>query len=583
MENPEVAQILDEVADLLELKGENPFRIRAYRRAAVTLRDFPKPVDPIARNQPEQLCELPGIGEDLAGKISTIVKSGELPLRRELCRQVPPGLRQLMSVPGCGPKRVMQLHKKLKVACLDDLRRAALHHSIRRLKGFGPKTEDNILRALDRAPASAARTYLAEAQPYVVALMTHLRGCPGIKRIEAAGSYRRRKSTVGDLDVLVTCSGTKQVMARLVEFEGVLQVIARGRTKCSVQLRNGLQVDLRAVPDASFGAALVYFTGSKQHNILIRRLAQQQGLKISEYGVYRGQRRIAGRTEKEVYRSIGLPWIPPELREARNEIQLAQERHLPQLVELADIRGDLHMHTTATDGRSSIEEMILACKERGYKYIAITDHSKRVTMAKGLDARRLRRHWSAIEAAASRVKGITVLRGVEVDILENGELDLPDSVLADADWVSASVHYGQHQSKRLITQRIINAVRHPSVHAICHPTGRLIGKRSPYAVDLDEVMKAAADYGCMLELNAQPSRLDLDETGLAAAKQHGIPIVIGTDAHSTDELRFMEFGVYEARRGGLEVHDVANTRTLAQFLRLTKRSPRSSRTRGLSR
>jgi DNA polymerase (family 10) len=360
-------------------------------------------------------------------------------------------------------------------------------------------------------------------------------------------------------------------MDRLMEFEGVSDVLARGRTKCSVRLRNGLQLDLRVVPNSAYGAALVYFTGSKQHNILIRRLGQQRGLKINEYGVFRGTRRVAGENETDVYRSVGLPWIPPELREARGEIELARDGKLPNLLGLEEIRGDLHMHTNATDGRSSIEEMIRAAKARGYQYIAITDHSKRVTMAKGLDAARLRRHWKAIEKTSHTIGGINVMRGVELDILEDGRLDLPDTVLAKADWVVASIHYGQNQSERQITRRIINAIRSPHVDAIGHPTGRLIGKRKAYAMNLTEVLKAAADYGCMMELNCQPSRLDLDEIALAAAKGYGIPIVLGTDAHATDELRFMEFGVYQARRAGLEAEHVANTRSLAQFRRFLKR------------
>jgi DNA polymerase (family 10) len=571
MENPEVAQIFDEVADLLELQGANPFRIRAYRRAATTVRDLAQPLAKIAAKSPKRLTELPGIGADLAEKIATIVKTGDLPLRQELRKKVPAGLRELMLVPGCGPKRVMILHKKLTVNSIDDLRQAAAQHRIRRLKGFGAKTEENILKALQHLAAISRRMYLADAQSYAEALVQHLKGCPGIGQIEAAGSYRRRKETVGDLDILVSCTNAREVMERLAQFEGVSEVLARGTTKCSVRLRNGLQVDLRVVPEAAFGAALVYFTGSKQHNIILRRLGQQRGLKINEYGVFRGTRRVAGRTEEEVYRAVGLPWIPPELREARNEIELARQGKLPKLLQLEEVRGDLHMHTTATDGNSSIEEMIQTAKARGYKYIAITDHSKRVTMAKGLDAKRLRRHWKAIERASSHLTGITVLRGVELDILENGKLDLPDAVLAEADWVVASIHYGQNQTEKQLTNRIINAIRSPHVDAIGHPTGRLIGKRNPYPLNFDEVLKAAADYRCMMELNCQPSRLDLDEIALTAAKDRGIPIVLSTDAHSAEELRFMEFGVYQARRAGLEASGVANTRTLTQFRRLMKR------------
>jgi DNA polymerase (family 10) len=360
-------------------------------------------------------------------------------------------------------------------------------------------------------------------------------------------------------------------MDRLADYDGVAEVMARGQTKMTVRLKTGLQVDLRVVPPESYGAALQYFTGSKAHKIVVRRMGMDQGLKINEYGVFRGKRRMAGRTEEEVYAAVGLPWIPPELREARGEIEAAREDRLPQLLELDDIRGDLHMHTTATDGRATLEEMVAAARKRGYAYIAITDHSKRVTMAHGLDARRLRKHWKAIDELASKTRGMTILKGVELDILEDGRLDLPDDVLAEADWVVASIHYGQGQPREQITKRLLNAIRNPYVHAIGHPTGRLIGKRAGYDLDLDVVLKAAADYGCLMEINCQPSRLDLDDIGAAAARDHGIHIVIGTDAHATEELAFMEFGVYQARRAGLERKDVANTRTLAQFRKLLAR------------
>lgn len=571
MENPEVAQIFDEVADLLELQGQNPFRIRAYRNAARVVRDLPEPVAGIVRQSPDKLTEFAGIGDDLAGKIATIVETGDLPLRQELCKEVPAGLRELMGVPGCGPKRVQLLHKQLAIESVADLLKAVQRHAVRELKGFGAKTEEKILKALEQLPQTSRRFYLADAKPYADALVDHLTQVPGVRQITVAGSFRRRKETVGDLDVLVTCREAKEVMDRLLNFDGVAETIAHGRTTSAVRLRCGLQVDLRAVPDESYGAALQYFTGSKQHSILVRRLAQERGLKLNEYGVFRGKRRLAGRTEEEVYSTVGLPWIPPELREGRNEIELAREGRLPKLIELDDIQGDLHMHTTATDGRSSISQMIQAAKQHGHKYIAITDHSKRVTMAKGLDARRLRKHWRDIDRAAAEVKGITVLKGVEMDILEDGKLDLPDDILQEADWVLASIHYGQNQSEKQITRRIVNAIQCPHVDAIAHPTGRLIGKRKAYELNLAEVLKAAADYGCLLELNCQPSRLDLDEIALAATKERGVGIALGTDAHSTEELRFMEFGVYQARRAGLEAKDIANARSLAQFRRAIKR------------
>jgi len=571
MENPEVAQIFDEVADLLEIKGENPFRVRAYRNAARTMRDLAEPAAHIVSDHPESLTELPGIGTDLADKITTIVRTGDLPLRRQLCKQVPAGLRELMNVPGCGPKRVQLLHRKLGVHSIGQLREAASKHAIRKLKGFGAKTEGNILKALQELPVTRRRMYLADAKPYAEALVRYLKDCPGVKQIAIAGSFRRSKETVGDLDILVTCKEAKQVLDRVVEFEGTGQVLARGETKCSVRLRSGLQLDVRAVGEEAYGAALQYFTGSKRHNIMIRRLGQERGLKINEYGVFREGRRIAGQTEEEVYAAVGLSWIPTELREGRNEIELARSGRLPALIELQQVRCDLHMHTTATDGRSTIAEMIEAAKKLGHQYIAITDHSKRVTMAKGLDARRLREHWNAIRSIAEEIGGITVLTGVELDILENGKLDLPDDLLSEADWVVASIHYGQNQAEEQITSRLVNAIRSPHVDAIGHPTGRLIGKRKAYTVNLDEVLKAAADYGCFMELNCQPSRLDLDEIALAAAKDRGVPIVLGTDAHSTEELRFLEFGVCQARRAALEAKDVVNTLSLPQFRRLLRK------------
>jgi DNA polymerase (family 10) len=568
MENPEVAGLFEEVADLLELREANPFRVRAYRNAGRMLRDLP---EPLAGKTEEELQELPGIGADLAGKIKTVLDTGDLPLRQELRQQVAPGLRDFVAVPGLGPKRARTLHEQLHIDSLDQLRRAAEQHHIRKLRGFGAKTEENILHALEGREESGRRVLLAEAKVYADAAVRHLKRAPGVGRVEVAGSFRRRMETVGDLDLLATCDRAGPVMDRLANYEAVAEVVARGKTKMTVRLRSGLQLDLRVVPEESYGAALQYFTGSKQHSILLRRIAQEWGLKLNEYGVFRGDKRVAGRTEEDVYAAVGLPWIPPELREARGEIEMAAEGRLPKLLELDDLRGDLHMHTTATDGRASLEEMVAAAKKRGYAYVAVTDHSKRVTMAHGLDAFNLRRHWKAIDKLAARVKGITVLKGVEVDVLEDGTLDLPDDVLAEADWVIASVHYGQRQPRERITNRLLNAIRHPHVHAIGHPTGRLIGKRKGQDIDLEAVLKAAADYGCFLELNAQPDRLDLDDVAVAAAKTHGVRIVVDTDAHSVGELGLMEFGVYQARRGGLEADDVANTRTLAQFQKLLKR------------
>jgi DNA polymerase (family 10) len=571
MENPEIAQSFDEVADLLELQEANPFRVRAYRNAARTIRDLAEPVAEIAADPRRRLEDLPGIGADLAGKIRTLFQTGDLPLRQQLREQVPAGLRDLLDVPGLGPKRAQVLYQQLGIRSLDKLRQAAQKHRIRQVKGFGTKTEENILRGLEHLAQVGRRVYLAEAKTYADALVRHLKGTSGLHQVEVAGSFRRRKETVGDLDVLVACDDAGQVMDRLAAYEGVVEVLARGHTKMTVRLKTGLQIDLRVVARESYGAALQYFTGSKAHNILLRRMAQDRGLKVNEYGVFRGNKRVAGRSEEDVYAALGLPWIPPELREARGEIELALRGRLPRLLELDDLRGDLHMHTKATDGRASLEEMVQAAKRRGYAYIAITDHSKRVAMAKGLDARRLRQHWRAIDELAGKVKGLTLLKGVELDILEDGTLDLPDDVLAEADWVVASIHYGQNQPREQITRRLLNAIRSPYVHVIGHPTGRLISQRKGYDLDMETVLKAAADYGCMMELNCQPSRLDLDDVALMAAKERGIPVVLGSDAHAVEELAFMEFGVYQARRAGLEAKDVANTHPLAQFRKLLVR------------
>jgi DNA polymerase (family 10) len=569
MENPEVAQVFEEVADLLDLQGANPFRIRAYRNAARTIRDLSEPLSESA-GQPRKLEQLDGIGKDLAEKIATILKTSDLPLRQELRGQVPAGLRDLLKLPGMGPKRAQTLYQKLGITSLDNLRQAVEKHRIRRLAGFGAKTEERIVQALDGLEQAGRRVYLAEAKVYADAIVRHLKATPRLGQIEVAGSYRRRCETVGDLDLLVTCGRGDLVMDRLASYEAVAEVLARGTTRMAVRLRNGLQMDLRVVPEQAYGAALQYFTGSKAHNILVRRRAQERHLKINEYGVFRGNKRLAGRTEDEVYKAVGLPWIPPELREARGEIQRALEGTLPRLLELKDLRGDLHMHTTATDGRASLEEMVAAAKKRGHSYIAITDHSKRVTMARGLDGRRLRQHWRSIDQLAGRTRGLTILKGVELDILEDGSLDLPDHVLKDADWVVASIHYGQQQPREQITRRLLNAIRNPYVCAIGHPTGRLIGKRKGADVDLETVLKAAADYGCLMELNSQPSRLDLDDVALMAAKDRGVTIVIDTDAHAVEELGFLEFGVYQARRAGLEAAHVANTRTWPQLRKMLK-------------
>jgi DNA polymerase (family 10) len=571
MQNAEVVKIFEELGDLLEIQNANPFRVRAYRNAARTLGDLPESLAEIVADPDRSLEDIPGIGHDLAEKIKTIVSTGTLPQVEELRQQVPAGVVEMLRIQGLGPKKAAALFKELSIVNLEMLKAAAESGAVAKLKGFGEKTAKSILEGLQHVAQSGTRVYFAEAQPLAEAILADLRKSPGVHEAEVAGSFRRRRETVGDLDVLVTADDSAAPMDLVAAHRLVEKVLARGETKLRVRLKEGTEMDVRVVPAESYGAALQYFTGSKAHNIVIRKRAQDRGLKINEYGVFRGEKSIAGRTEKEVYAAVDLPWIPPELREDRGEIELAEKGKLPKLVELDDIHGDLHMHTTATDGQATIDEMIAAAKVRGLKYIAITDHSKRVSMANGLDTERLRAHWKAIDKARQHAKGIEVLCGIECDILEDATLDLPDEVLAEADWVIAVLHYGLKQPREQIMKRLMAAIRNPHVCVLGHLTGRMLGKRPGAEMNRDAVLKAAADHGVMIEINAHPSRLDIDDVGAAAARDLGIPIVISTDAHSTTGLDVMQYGIFQARRAGLEAKDVANTRTWPQFRKLLRK------------
>jgi DNA polymerase (family 10) len=570
MQNPDIARLFDEIADLLEIQGQNPFRIRAYRNAARIVYDYPRPLADEVRGDVD-LTEISGIGEDLAEKIATIVKTGDLPLHRQLATKLPGGLLDLLRIPGLGPKRVKILWKKLKVKSAADLEAALDKGKVRKLAGFGPKMEEKLRAGLGQAQHVERRLLLPEAEVHAQAITQYLRAGGGITDLEVSGSYRRRRETIGDLDVLVTTKSPPQIIERFAAYPEVAKVVSKGDTRVTVQLRGGLQVDLRVVEPAAYGAALMYFTGSKAHNVELRQIAQEQEFKLNEYGLYKGTRRVAGKTEQEVYAKLGLDWIPPELREARGEIALAREHRLPQLVTLEQVRGDLQMHTTESDGEASLADMIAGCRARGYAYCAITDHSKRVTMANGLDPKRLRAQWKQIDKL-NAAGGFTVLKAVELDILEDGSLDLPDDVLAEADYVVASIHYGMTQGERELTNRVIGAIRHPHVDAIGHPTGRRIGKRESYALDFDSVAQAAVDHGCLLEVNGSPERLDLPDTLAAAAKAKGVRFVLSTDSHSTANLGHMRYAVDVARRAGLTAGDIANTLPLDQFRQRLKRS-----------
>ncbi len=573
MTNAHIADAFDLLGDILDFQGANPFRVRAYRNSARTIRDYPEPLAAMVELGKEKLTEIDGIGDDLAAKIITLVQTGSIPQLEELKAQVPESVLALLRLPGVGPKKAAALHKQLGIKTLAELKTACEAGQVRTLKGFGEKTEQLILQGMTIAETASERMYWATADQVVQDLREHLQKCKAIEQLEFAGSYRRGKETVGDLDILVVSTKVDEVMDCLAAYPEVSTILARGETKMSVRIASGLQIDLRVVPAESFGAALQYFTGSKEHNVILRGMAKDQGLKISEWGVFRvdGEKetRIAGATEKEVYDTLDMPVFPPELREGRREFEWAAAGKLPNLITTDDIRGDLHMHTSATDGSATIEEMVAAARERGLAYIAITDHSQRVSMARGLTPERLLAQWAEIDRIRDTLpKGFTLLKGIECDILEKGGMDLPDDVLAQADWVIASVHYGQKQPRQQITERILGAIENPHVSMVAHPTGRLINRRDAYEVDLEAVFAAAKKHGKLVELNANPMRLDLNDVYCAAAKQHGIPIVINTDAHSPDGLDVLRYGILQARRAGLTKHDVANTRTWAQMKKL---------------
>ena len=574
MDNIDVARLFEEVADLLEIQNENPFRVRAYRTAARTIETLGEPVAELVRKNGHRLSGLPGIGEDLAGKIVELVQTGHLPLLDQLTRKVPETLVEMMRIEGVGPKRARLLYDKLGLKSLADLERAARQERLASVRGFGKVLQGRILQGCAQHRERSRRCRLSEADVHVKPLLAHLRGAPGVEKIEVAGSYRRRKETVGDVDILVAARRPEAVAERFVSYPEVERVLARGETKCSVRLRSGLQSDLRIVPPESYGAALHYLTGSKAHNIAIRTLGVKKHLKINEYGIFRGRRRLGGRTEEEVFRAVGLPWIPPELREKGGEIEAAREGTLPKLVELRDIRGDLQMHTDATDGRNTLSEMVEACRARGYEYAAITDHTHAVRVAGGLTGSEFRKQFRQIESLRKRVSGISILKGAEVDILEDGRLDLDEETLAELDLVLVSIHSKFHMTEAAMTERVLRAFRHPRVHLFCHPTGRLLGRREPYPIDLAQVARAAADFGVLLEINAQPDRLDLTDVYVKMAREAGARFAISTDAHRVAELDFMRYGVDQARRGWCAANDVANTRSFDDFRKLLARPAR---------
>lgn len=569
--NADISVIFEEIADLLEIEGANPFRIRAYRNAARTLSEWPQELHLLLEKNAE-LPRIPGIGADLAGKIREIASTGSCSMLERLRQEIPPAITELLKIPGLGPKRVKTLYHDLDVQTLEQLHRAAKDGRIRELHGFGEKIEQKILQAVEAHASETPRFKLALAGQYAEALRSFLQATPGVQQVTLAGSYRRMRETVGDLDILVTATPESPVMQRFTGYDEVAEVYAAGETRASILLKSGMQVDLRVVAQQSYGAALHYFTGAKAHNIAIRRIAQQLGLKINEYGVFRGDERIAGDTEESVFRAVGLPFIPPELREDRGEIEAARSGNLPQLVELADLKGDLHVHSKASDGHDTLQDMGLAAKKLGLQYLAVTEHSRHLTVAHGLDAAHLLKQCDEIDRLNEQLDGITLLRGIEVDILEDGSLDLPDDVLGRLDLVVGAVHSRFELSRAKQTERILRAMDHPHFTLLAHPSGRLIEQRAPYDVDMHSIIRHARQRGCFLELNAHPERLDLLDSQCQSAKAEGVLVSINSDAHSTFDLSNLRYGVGQARRGWLAKADVLNTRPLAALRKLLKRT-----------
>jgi DNA polymerase (family 10) len=557
--NSEIAAMFDHVADLLEVQDANRFRVRAYRNAADTIRDQSRSVASMVE-EGEDLSELSDIGEDLAGKIGEIVRIGHLPLLDELSEDVPEAIVEATRIPGIGPKRARALFETLELGSLDDLKKAAKEGRIAKIEGFGDKTEAKILEELERGDITERRFRLDVAEDFAEPLVAWIREIDGVERAEIAGSYRRRKETVGDLDILAAGEDGGAIIERFTEYDEVEEVVSQGKTRSTVRLRSGLNVDLRVIPDASWGAAMHYFTGSKAHNIEGRRRAQDRDLKLNEYGVFDGVTRVAGATEQEVYGKIGLPWIPPVLRENRGEIEAAEKGELPDLITREDLRGDLHTHTDASDGKNTLREMAEAAQELDYDYLAITDHSRSQNQAGGLSEEELEAQIDKIAELNEDFDGFRLLAGCEVDILEDGSLDFPDDLLAKLDLVVASVHSMFNLDEDAQTKRIIRAMENPCVHIIGHPTGRQIGQRRAFDVDMERLVDAAKGTGCIMELNANPIRLDLKDVHCRMAAEAGVKIAISTDAHSTGGLSDIRYGVDQARRGWLSAADVVNAR-----------------------
>ena len=574
MENLDIARTLQETADLLEIQGANPFRIRAYRNAVRTVEALTRSLEDMVEAE-EDLTELQGVGKEMDAHIRELLQTGQLSTLNAVTEEIPRTLVGLTRLDGVGPKKAKRLYDELGVESVEGLQSEIEKGTVQALKGFGARSAEKMLRAIDDHHKQQGRFLRSEVAPYVASLLSWMETASGVDRLAVAGSWRRGKETIGDLDLLASCDGDgTPVVEHFTRFEGAVRIEASGSTKGNIVLRSGLSVDLRVVPPASFGAALHYFTGSKEHNVHIRTLGVKRQLRINEWGVFEvpegvdpadvakdeGVRR-GGATEEEVFAALDLVWIPPELREDRGEVDAAREGRLPDLLGIEDLRGDLHMHSTWTDGQASILEMAEACVSRGYAYMAITDHSKAVTMVGGLTPDRVRAQWTEIAEVQEQVGGsIRILRGQEVDILKDGSLDQPDEILDGLDVVVASVHSFMDMDRATMTARIVRAIEHGGVDILGHATGRLLGRREPYPLDVDAVLAACAEHDVAVEINAHPRRLDLNDRYLARARERGVKVVVNSDAHAVRGLDVMHFGVQQARRAWLGPEHVLNTR-----------------------
>jgi len=568
MKNKEVAEIFRAIAEILEIQDENPFRIRAYLKAAQNIESLNRDIAVIAEK--DELEDIPGIGEDLAEKIKEIIKSGKLKFYERLKKKVPHGITVLMSVPGLGPKTSRVLYEKLKIRSIRDLEKAALSHKISKLPGIKQKTEENILRGIALRRKAGERMLLSHAISTAEEFVQVLKRIKEVKQIEPAGSLRRKKETVRDIDILVTSAKPEKIMDVFTGLKQVKEVLAKGPTKSSILTKEGVQVDVRVVPPKSFGAALLYFTGSKEHNIKLRQLAQRKGLKINEYGVFRKDKWLCGKKEDEIFKKLNLPYICPELREDTGEIEAGLKDKLPHVVELADIKGDLHVHSQWSDGSFSIEEIARACRNKGYKYVAICDHSQGLKVAGGLSIERLKKQIALIRKLNRKFKGFRILTGSEVDIKSDGRLDYPDKILRELDIVIGAIHSGFKQSREQLTSRIIAAMENKYVNVIAHPSGRLLGHREPYSLNMEKVLKKAKETGTFMEINSFPERMDLTDINCRRAGEVGVRVAVSTDSHKLEHLDYMELGVSVARRGWLEKKDVLNTLSLEKLLKALK-------------